>query len=373
MVGTGGRRTVRWALVAATAVIACAVPSVVASLPAAGSSISVDQLRQRIQASGNQEYSGYARTQAELGLPSLPDLGDLTSLLSGTTNVRVWYQTHDVNRVDVIDNIGERDVYRTPLGTYTWDYASNLLTEVLGTAPLRLPTAGDLLPAALAQRVLTMDPGDPVTALPPRRIAGISAAGLRIRPSDPATTVAQVDIWADPDNGVPLRVEITARGATKPILTSWFLNIDLGAPDPSALRPPAQPGGVSQAAAPTVLSALNQLGRLPLPAWLGGYRVQPQLPGLPGVGRYGSGLSQFEVLPLSRNVASSAFDTATKDGGKKVTVPFGRAVVIQIPLLTVLIEQVGYRRSYLVAGLVNPTVLEQAANELANLRFRRVR
>jgi hypothetical protein len=354
-------------------VLACAVPSVVASIPAAGSPIGVDQLRQRIAASATQQYSGYARTQAELGLPSLPDLGDLTSLLSGTTNVRVWYQAHDVNRVDVIDNVGERDVYQTPQGTYTWDYASNLLTEVVGTSPLRLPTAGDLLPPALARRVLTMDPSDPVTALPPQRIAGISAAGLRIQPTDPDTTVARADIWADPDNGLPLRVEITARGATKPIMMSWFLNIDIGAPDASALAPPSQPGGVSQVAAPTILSTVNQLGRYPLPRWLGSHEAQPQLPGLPGVGRYGSGLSQFVVLPLPRNVASSAFDTASKNGGKKVTLPFGRATVIQIPLLTVLIEQVGYRRSYLITGLVNPTVLEQAANELANLRIRRPR
>ena len=89
MVGMRGRRTARWALVAAAAVVACAVPSVVAGLPVAGGSVGVDQLRQRIEASGTQRYSGYARTQAELGLPSLPDLSDLTSLLSGTTNVRV--------------------------------------------------------------------------------------------------------------------------------------------------------------------------------------------------------------------------------------------------------------------------------------------
>lgn len=373
MVGMRGRRTARWALVAAAAVIACAVPSVVASLPVAGGSVGVDQLRQRIEASGTQQYSGYARTQAELGLPSLPDLSDLTSLLSGTTNVRVWYQAPNVDRVDVITGVGERDVYETPQGTYTWDYVSNLLTEVVGTGPVRLPTAGDLLPPALARRVLTMAPSDPVTPLPPRRIAGISAEGLRIEPSDPATTVARVDIWADPDSGLPLRVEVTARGAAKPILMSWFENVGIGAPDASALTPPSQPGGVSQAAAPNILNAVNALGRFPLPVWLGGYRIQSQLPGLPGFGRYGTGLSQFVVVPLSRNIASSAYDTASKNGGKKVTVPFGRATVIQIPLLTVLIEQLGCGRSYLMAGLANPTVLEQAAIELANVRYRRVR
>jgi hypothetical protein len=52
-----------------------------------------------------------------------------------------------------------------------------------------------------------------------------------------------------------------------------------------------------------------------------------------------------------------------------VTVTRGRAVLIQIPLLTVLIEQVGFgRRTYLVAGLVDHSVLATAATEIANLR-----
>lgn len=369
MVGVGGVRTARWALVAAVAVVACAVPSIVSSLPVAAGPISVDQLRQRIESSAAQQYTGYARTQAELGLPSLPDLDNLTTLLSGTSDVRVWYRGADANRVDVIDTIGERDVYQTSAGTWTWDYASNLLTEVVGTQPLRLPTAGDLVPPQLARRVLAMDPADPVSSLPAQRIAGISAAGLRIRPSDPATTVAQVDIWADPGTGLPLEVQITPRGATKPILVSRFLDLTLGPPDASALQPPQQPSGVTQAAAPNILNAVNALDRFPLPRLLAGYQLQPQLPGLPGIGRYGTGLAQFVVLPLPRNVAFSALDTVSKNGGVKITVRHGRAELIQIPLLTVLIEQVGFRRTYLVAGLVDHTVLQQAATDLANIRF----
>lgn len=362
--GRRGSRIARWALVAAIAVVACAVPSVVASIPAASSPIGVDQLRQRIESSGNQQFSGYARMQIELGLPNLPDLDNLTSLLAGTSDVRVWYAGPDRNRADVVNTIGERDVYQTPIGVTTWDYTSNLLTEVVGQQVLRLPTAGDFVPPALARRVLSMDPTDKATPLPSMRIAGISAAGLRIRPTDPATTVQQVDIWADPATGLPLQVEITARGATKPVLVSRFLNLTKGAPDPSSLQPPAQPGGLVQAAAPTILSALNNFGQRPLPSTLDNYQRQPQLPGLPGIGRYGTGLSQFVVLPLPRNIGRSAFDTISKNGGKKIQVDRGRAVVIQIPLLTVLIAQVDCRHTYLVAGLVDSTVLQQAAKEL---------
>ena len=353
----------RWALVTAAAVVACAVPSVLAALPVDGVHVTVG----KVLASANQPYSGYARTQSELGLPSLPQLSDVTSLLSGITDVRVWYQAADQNRVDVIDTVGERDVYQTPGGTYTWDYGRDQLTEITGTEPVRLPRAGDLLPPDLARRVLNMDGVDGVTPLPSRRIAGIDAAGLRLRPKDPATTVGQVDIWADPNTGLPLRVEITARGAGQPILTSQFLSVTQSAPDEANLDPPDQP--VGRVGAPNVLGAITGgIGRFPLPGQLGGYPRQPQLSGLPSVGRYGAGLATFVVLPLPRDIGSQAIDTALKGGAKQLAITRGRAVLIQIPLLTVLIEQVGFRRTYLLAGFVNPTVLSQAATELAALR-----
>lgn len=355
-------------MVVAAAVVLCAIPSLVASLPVSPGRISADRLWQRITASADQPYSGYARTQAELGLPDLPALGNVTSLLAGITDVRVWYQAPDLSRVDVIDTVGERDVYRTPVGTYTWDYGSGQLTEIVGDEPVRLPQAGDLVPPDLARRVLAMDRVDHPVALPPARIAGIAADGIRLRPTDPATTVGQVDIWADPGTGLPLRVAVTARGAGKPILTSQFQNVTLGAPDLSDLTPPVE-NGVARARAPDIVGIIASLSRRRLPPTLAGYDRQPQLPGLTGVARYGAGLATFVVVPLPRDLGSSAIDSATKAGGTKVQVPRGQAVLIGIPLLTVLIEQVGFR-TYLVAGFVDHQVVRQAAVELSNLRRR---
>ncbi len=231
----------RWTLVAAAAAVCCAVPAVVAGLPAGSAHVTVN----RILASANQPYSGYVRTQSELGLPSLPELSDVTSLLSGTTDIRAWYDSGDQNRVDVIDTVGERDVYQTPSGTYTWDYGRNQLTEITGNEPVRLPRAGDLLPPDLGRRVLAMDTVDGVVDLPSRRVAGIDAAGLRLRPTDTATTIGQVDIWADPATGLPLRVEITARGGSQPILISQFLSVVADGArrgDPGPARPARRPG-----------------------------------------------------------------------------------------------------------------------------------
>jgi hypothetical protein len=366
-----GRRSARWALVALVAAVACAVPSVVASLPVGGDRLGPGQLRAKIVASADQPYTGFARTQAELGLPNLPAVGDVTSLLSGTTSIRVWFQAANDNRVDVIDTVGERDVYETPDGEFTWDYGTGLLTEILGAEPVRLPRAGDLVPPDLARRILAMDPVDRPLALPPRRIAGVVADGLRLRPTDPFTTVGQVDIWADPTTGLPLRVEVSAKGATTPLITSQFVSVDQSRPDPAALRPPDAGGQLATAQAPDIVTAIAGFSRARLPRELAHYQLQPQLPGLPGVGRYGAGLATFVVLPLPRNIGAPAIDAATKAGATDVTVVRGRAVLIGIPLLGVLIGQVG-SRTYLIAGFVNHAILQEAADELSvrRLRFR---
>jgi outer membrane lipoprotein-sorting protein len=357
----------RWALVAATAVLACAIPTVLASLPVSGAEPGAGVLRQRIIDSAGQAYTGYVKTQAELGLPNLPQLSDVTSLLSGFTDIRVWYRSPSQNRVDVVNTLGERDVYQTPDGVYTWDYGTNLLTEIVGTEQVRLPRAGDFVPPDLARRVLALDPVDPVVSLPTRRIAGITAAGLRLRPTDPATTVGQVDIWADPATGLPLQVEVTARGGAKPIVVSQFVDLTRDNPSDATLSPPVDAAGVSLAAAPNVLSAINQLGRFPLPAQLAGQLLQPQIPGLPGVGRYGSGMSTFVALPIPDNVGESAQDTMTKAGATTIHMTRGHAVLIQIPLLSVMVVDLRFR-TYLVAGFVDHTALQQAATELAQFR-----
>jgi hypothetical protein len=368
--GMRGRALRRWLVVALAAALLIAVPVVVNAWPAAAQGISPTALRAKVLASADVGYTGYARSRGDLGLPALPDLADVATLLSGTTDIRVWYAAADHNRVDTVDTVGERDVYTTPGGEYTWDYGQNLLTEVVGPQPVRLPRAGDLLPPDLARRVLALDTQDPVSALPAQRIAGIDAAGLRLRPTDPATTVGEVDIWADPASGLPLRVDVTAKGAPTATLTTQFVSVQRTTPDPSTLTPP-DTGSASRTSAPDILGTLGRLTRDPLPAELAGYDRQPAPGGLPGVARYGAGLATFVVLPLPTAVGSSAFGTLKSAGATTVPVDHGRAESIQIPLLTVLLEQVGYgRHTYLVAGFVDPDVLGTAATELAAQQHR---
>jgi hypothetical protein len=234
--------------------------------------------------------------------------------------------------------------------------------------------------------VLSTAAGDPVSALPARREAGVSAAGLRVRPADPDTSVGQVDSWADPDSGLPVRVEVTARGAGQPVLVSRFVELSQTRPAATTLTPtkPAD-SGFTVTTAPDIEQALGAAAPVAFPASLAG-RDLAGLPdvvqygtgqpgavvrfgtGLPGVGQYGTGLSAFVVLPLPRNLGGSATDAARKAGASELTLPGGTGVLLSVAPVTVIIERSNVaRRSYLLAGLVIPSVLERAAAELSTV------
>ncbi|MGH3568712.1 MAG: hypothetical protein ACRDRH_22335 [Pseudonocardia sp.] len=236
----GYRFSRRWLLVTAGTVGLIGLGTADEILPA-GSADDIDAaaLRALILA-GARSYVGYAESSGRLGLPELPQLESATALFTGTTRIRAFVHGPDRFRVDELTPVGERDTYRIDGREYVWDFGFDQLTEVVGATPLRLPRAADLLPPELARRLLALAPDDPVTPLPARRIAGRTAAGLRLVPTDPATTVGRVDVWADPATGLPLRVEVGARGepaGTVALLATELREVTERSPDPTELVP----------------------------------------------------------------------------------------------------------------------------------------
>ncbi|HEY5400156.1 MAG TPA: hypothetical protein VIL16_32695, partial [Trebonia sp.] len=126
----------------------CAIPAVIAALPVPASSISAPALRARILASAGVPYQGYAESTVNLGLPQLPDLHNVSTLLDGTTDQYVWYRSPAYWRADDVTGTGESDTYGDGGVTYLWNYGSTLLTQITGAEPVRLPRAPDLLPPA---------------------------------------------------------------------------------------------------------------------------------------------------------------------------------------------------------------------------------
>ncbi len=356
----------RWSIVAAGTALLCGLPALIAAWPVPAAAVSTAQLRARILSSASVPYQGYVESNVDLGLPTLPDLGNVTSLLDGTTDQYAWYLSADQWRADVLTSTGETDTYQSSeFGTYEWNYGSNLLTQVLGSEPVRLPRAADLLPPALAQRLLSyVGSATRVSALSARRIAGVDAAGLRLTPTGSTSTISAVDVWADSRTGLAVEVEIFGRGSTTPVLVSQFLSVSFARPSVATLTPNLSPSvNFATSSLPDVTRIVNGYGP-ELPASLGGIARVAGVPGLPDVAAYGSGLARFAVIPLPYSTGQSLIQAASS-AGVTVRLGSGTAVIIQTPLVTVLVSQQSFGPVYLLAGTVTATVLERAAQALA--------
>ncbi len=350
-------------MAAGTAAI-CALPAVVAAWPVPASALSAAQLRSRIAASADVPYQGYAESDVDLNLPNLPDLGNVTSLLNGSTDQYTWYRSPGQWRADVLSTAGEDDTYQTSQGIFTWSYTQNLITQILGTQPVRLPRAADLLPPALGRRLLALaGRTDRFSRLPSQRVGGVDAAGLRIVPASKATTIGAVDIWADPANGLPVQVELFGRGASAPLLVSRFLDLSLAKPSLSTVTPqPAPDVGYTSTELPDVSRILNEFGP-PLPGQLGPYDRVANPGGLADVAAYGTGFARFVVLPLPQRTGTAAMSAASSVGAS-VKVSGGSAELIQAALLTVVLVSPPGGPVFLLTGAVMPKVLVAEASQL---------
>ncbi|MDN5918825.1 MAG: hypothetical protein L0I76_27650 [Pseudonocardia sp.] len=370
----------RWLLVGAGAAALVGAGTVEGWLPvtlAADADPTPAQLRDAVL-SGVVAHTGVAESTGRLGLPDIPRLESASALLSTTTRIRVQVADEDRWRIDQLTPAGEIDTYRLGGSEYLWDYGGNRLTTIHGIAPVRLPRASDFAPSDLARRLLGITAADPVSALPPRRVAGYAVPGIRVGPTDPDGTVGRIDVWALPGPAgtpaLPMAVEIAAKGGADPVLSTAFTSVEAAPPSGLALRPDVPPGAESVSARPGDLAGVLRGLNAPPPPDSLARRPRVELPdsdsdsddggGLPGVGVYGTGVSRFVLVPAGRDVARQIIGGGGAAGG--VPVPGfapDRAVRVATPLLSLVVVR---RRGggYLLAGTVAPTVLEQAANEL---------
>jgi hypothetical protein len=354
----------RWAVVAAATALLCALPAAIAALPVTASALSAAQLRSRIAASAGVSYQGYAESYVDLGLPSLPDLSNVISLLDGNTNQYVWYRSPGNWRADQLTAAGENDIYQTSHGTYLWNYTNNQLTRVTGSQPVRLPQAPDLLPPELGRRLVGFaSRATRFSRLPTQRIAGVDAAGLRLVPVDAASTISAVEMWADPRTGLPVKVEVFGQGEVAPVLVSRFLDVRETRPAAATLRPQPGPGiDLSTTSLPDATGVLNGFGS-PLPGQLGWIQRVASPSGLSDVAAYGAGFSRFAVVPLPPRVGNPALSAASGVGAT-VTLANGTAVVVQTPLIAMLLARAPNGQVYLLTGAVTANRLEYAAARL---------
>lgn len=206
--------------------------------------------------------SGTLEQTSQLGLPQLPttgpsagsDAASVLELLSGPHTARVFLDGPANVRVQVLDRLAERNAVRS--GDQVWLYSSKDNTATHLTLPADAGQHKDFgqykhpgavtdgvmpTPADLAARLLAAaDPTTEVAVLPEVNVAGRAAYNLMITPRTEGTLIASAAIAVDGQSGLPLSVELKARGQNEPAFTLAFTSLSLEAPDASlfAFSPP---------------------------------------------------------------------------------------------------------------------------------------
>lgn len=249
---------VRW-LPAAVVPVVIATGAIIAPLAAGAADLpskTPDEVLRLVAASETRSFSGTLEQSSHLGLPTLPSVASgpgssadqsaasTLELLTGDHTAKVYVDGPKRMRVQVLDQLAERDVIRN--GTDVWLYQSKGQKVTHATLPARAsqsaPDASATTPSALAQRFLAaVTPSTAVTLGANTNVAGRDAYDLVLTPRTDATLVGSVSIAVDGSTGLPLRVRIDARGQSDPAFEAGYSSFDPSTPSSSVFTftPPA--------------------------------------------------------------------------------------------------------------------------------------
>ena len=358
----------RWWTVGVLVLLLLAAPVLVRALPVQDQEVSAATLLDRVRASQEVAFSGYAETAGRVVLPHTDALSSLGTLLGETHRLRVWWRDPSTWRVASLRTTGETDLVHSGDRMVHWVYESKRAT-VVPDVPVRLPTYADIVPNALAAYTLGGVHASEVSRLPARRVAGRDALGLRLTPDDARASVSRVDLYVDRTSAVPLEVQMFAGGSDRAFLTSRYLAFSTGRPAASVLSfdPP-----------PDARLRYDDVVDLAAAADRFASRVPPTtLAGLPdregaasalrgSVGVYGRGPTILLAIPLWSRTADRLREDLQRRAGV-ATVDAG-LVLEADPLRLILAAPETNGTSWLLAGTVTRATLTDAAAELARNR-----
>ncbi|GAA0414779.1 LolA family protein [Leifsonia naganoensis] len=255
-------RWIRWAP-AVVVPVAIAAGAIVVPLAAGAADLPVkspEDVVRLVAASDTKTFSGTVEQSSELGLPDVSAISGGSSssssssdeqsaleLLTGDHTAKVYVDGATKQRVQVLDQLAERDAVRD--GSEVWLYDSKGQSATHLTLPARTdastdsatPTPLATTPQALAEKLIAAaDPTTKVTLASPSSVAGRDAYTLVLTPRTDATLVGSVRIAVDGATGIPLQVQVFARGASAPAFEAGFTTFSTDRPDASvfAFTPP---------------------------------------------------------------------------------------------------------------------------------------
>ncbi|MHA7143867.1 LolA family protein [Arthrobacter sp. TmT3-37] len=247
------------------------VPVVIVTAAVSGSAVAeaqpqlpaktAQELLEFVATSSDDAYSGTVEQSSNLGLPDIglatPPGGTSSSdptstaleLLSGEHTAQVYVDGPDRARVQVLDQLAQRDVVVNQDEVWFYDSAAKEATHAvlpdrdaakaqleatLQEKAAEYPELQDVprTPAELAQVFLaTIDPSTEVTVDGTSRVAGRGAYELLLTPEDEATLIGSIAVAVDSETGVPLSVTVQAKGQEEAAFSAGFSDVDFSTPD----------------------------------------------------------------------------------------------------------------------------------------------
>jgi outer membrane lipoprotein-sorting protein len=377
----GRTRALRWALpagaaIAVAALIAGAAAATAQPAPALPPRTAAQLLAGVARASGPVPLTGTYTETANLGLPDLPGGSDPLSapaLLSGSHTFMIWSGDAQELRIAEPVQLGEADLRQFGNQVWIWNSRTQHATHIVlpatfGSAAGQVsasqvsasqvsasqsgpgPDRAPLTPQQLGRQILAaIGPTTVVSVQDNVTVAGQPAYQLALAPTDRRSLIGRVTIAVDGRHVLPLRVEVFARGTSRPAFQMGYTALSFGAPAVSNFTFTAPPG----AAVKTI--------NVPAPSPRPRFRGQPGGPPGPGhlppghPGVIGTGWTRVLALPPSD--AEPAALRALLAVATPVQGTWGSGRLLRSALFSVLITS----RGTVLAGAVTPAVLYAAA------------
>jgi outer membrane lipoprotein-sorting protein len=178
----------------------------------------------------------------DLGLPQLPQVGNATSLssmLTGSHTMKIYYQDARQFRVSIPQPESEIDVIRNGTTAWLWNSTENSVdkftlpasgkgkaahpkSELPSTPLTPQQAANELLKAVGTTTVVSVEANV--------MVAGEPSYQLVLAPKDDRSLIGKVTIAIDAKYNVPLRVQVYAKGASSPAFQFGFTAIQFTSP-----------------------------------------------------------------------------------------------------------------------------------------------
>jgi outer membrane lipoprotein-sorting protein len=321
---------------------------------------------------------------ASLGLPQLPQVGNASSpasLLTGSHTVKVYYQDASHFRLAVPQPQSETDVIADGTKLWLWESTTDSVTEF--TAPAGSAKQAEQKVAAKAPVLTPQQAASQILAKVGKTtlvsvqdnvmVAGDPAYQLVLAPKDHRSLIGRVVIAVDGKYGVPLRVQVYAKGAGSPAFQVGYTDLQFTAPSAAnfAFTPPPgakvdvvnlgkESGKASMPAGGAGLSGFGTYGK----SWLTVVAF-PQADLMKGFGTGAGGTSsgkQPDIYSASGNgvgVSSQELLNALLGSAKPVSGSWGSGTLVSTSLVSMLMTG-----GEVYVGAVAPSVLYAAVGHV---------